>query len=138
MHKMLDQPPSFSPSKCTLAHIVLALGAHILGSDGRRDRPKGSAYDPMVQFTAAMKLKLQLLEQKYSLRNFQVCLILQSLLSAQANCAQRSLIIMVILHGLLNSASTNSSYQAYFTASVDSSKAAGLLFDCIHYVKSDA
>ena len=75
MHEMLDQPP-FSPSKCALAHIILALGAHILGSEGHGDIPKGSAYDPLDLFSASLKLKPQIMEKDFSVRNFQASLIL--------------------------------------------------------------
>ena len=86
MQEILNQSPS-SPPKRALAHIVLAIGTHILGSESRessRELPKSCAYDPLVQFSAAIKLKSQILEQSFSVRNFQASITLQLSTSVMA------------------------------------------------------
>lgn len=75
-------PPPVSPSvpspRLALAHVVLALGAHIMRADGRRDlpcdRPQDagtSTHDPLAQFRAALRLQPQILENTFVLSSFQ-------------------------------------------------------------------
>ncbi|OIW27030.1 hypothetical protein CONLIGDRAFT_672464 [Coniochaeta ligniaria NRRL 30616] len=71
MHDFLEQS-ILSPGDRALAHITLALGAHFMGSTGSRDIPHGPEYDPMVHFKTALKLKLQMQEESFSIRNIQV------------------------------------------------------------------
>ncbi len=71
--ELLDQSP-FSPPAHALAHTILALGAHILGSENPQDISGGSNHDPLVHFHAALSLKPQIQGKDFSTRDFQASL----------------------------------------------------------------
>jgi hypothetical protein len=72
----ISYQPSHPSPKRALAHMVIALGVHIIGSEDRRKLPEGPTYNPLVQFNAALKLKPLHLEKSFSVRDFQASLIL--------------------------------------------------------------
>ena len=71
MSEIVEQIP-FPPPERALFHIILALGSHILLAQGHHDKLEHLGYDPRTQFCEALKLRPQILESKFSVRNFQV------------------------------------------------------------------
>jgi hypothetical protein len=84
MDQLLDQCTS-SPATLALAHVVFALGSHIMGSEERTDMPKGSSHDPLRHFDIALKIRSQMMYGSWSLRYFQVSLTLRTLICIKTN-----------------------------------------------------
>lgn len=68
--ELLDQSP-FSLPAHALAHIILALGAHILASGNPQDTSGDFHHDPLVYFHVGLKLKPQIQGKYFSTRDFQ-------------------------------------------------------------------
>jgi len=77
MSDVLDRSP-FSSTRHALSHVVIALGVHVLGSERQLHTASSSAYDSIVHFNTALRLKPQILGEDFSVRNFQVSLMIQA------------------------------------------------------------
>ncbi|OQE45955.1 hypothetical protein PENCOP_c001G03915 [Penicillium coprophilum] len=73
--EMVEQTP-FPPPERALSHIILALGSHILLAQGRHDKIGHLGYDPRAQFSEALKLRTQILERNFSVRNLQALAVM--------------------------------------------------------------
>ncbi|KAH7407977.1 hypothetical protein BKA64DRAFT_706378 [Cadophora sp. MPI-SDFR-AT-0126] len=97
MRETLDRTTS-CPSKRALAHITLALGTHIIRSDGIQDLLKESGYQPLTQFKAALELKVQIQREKhFSVLNFQFLMTL-AYFAATIDLSESSELIFTCVH----------------------------------------